>query len=616
MNAPGGISHPSHPRPLVLILLAAAVQGATLYGLHLSLESGDWLKTHPAVLLALYAVALLGPTTVQLLSEHRGKPLFWPYIAAVGLLFGYFGWYHGSIVDESSLADNTLGGAEVAVPLVVLWLMLLPFLAIRLAHGSWSADYREFFTIAWRNKLLLAEAALFTIAFWLLLLLWATLFSSLGFNFFEELFRTTIFIYPATALAFGVALHLIGSVERFVSVALEQILGLFKWLAVVAGLLLLLFSITLVAKLPGLIESGTRVINAAWLLWLVAVMVLLLNAAYRDGSGVRPYPTFIATTLRYIVPAMILVALTALYALGVRITGYGLTTGRFWAALVAVTALVYASGYSVSAFRAGCWMKGMGRVNVGVAVSLIAVIGLTLTPVLSPYRLSANSQYNRILSEKESGGADTSARQGPSRDAYRALRFDMGRFGRDRLQQLSELQEHPAAERIRARARDTLALSGKMAEARSAMRVDVDRLRVFPAGRSLDAGLRALLTAAAPDKGQPSFVPAGIAGCSESDDPCFGLYIDLDRNSTEEFVLFNRYGPTYVFANDMGLWARAASFTFGADEHERRAIQDALDEGNFGAQDSRFQDLRIGERIFQFSPNPSYEAFLAPPIKR
>jgi hypothetical protein len=35
-----------------------------------------------------------------------------------------------------------------------------------------------------------------------------------------------------------------------------------------------------------LLFTGQKAIGAAWLLWLVAVVVLLLNAAYRDGTVV------------------------------------------------------------------------------------------------------------------------------------------------------------------------------------------------------------------------------------------------------------------------------------------------------------------------------------------
>jgi hypothetical protein len=37
-------------------------------------------------------------------------------------------------------------------------------------------------------------------------------------------------------------------------------------------------------------------------------------------------------------------------------------------------------------------MNGIARVNVWVALGLITVLMLTLTPVLSPYRIAASSQ--------------------------------------------------------------------------------------------------------------------------------------------------------------------------------------------------------------------------------
>jgi hypothetical protein len=91
------------------------------------------------------------------------------------------------------------------------------------------------FTYAWRNKLVLGEAALFTGLFWLLLFLWQMLFHMLGINYFRELFEEPIFVYPVTSLAFGSALHLIGSIERLTAVVLEQLLNVLKWLGLLAG---------------------------------------------------------------------------------------------------------------------------------------------------------------------------------------------------------------------------------------------------------------------------------------------------------------------------------------------------------------------------------------------
>ena len=60
---------------------------------------------------------------------------------------------------------------------------------------------RVAFTNAWRNKLMLAEAVLFTGLFWLLLFLWQALFHLLGIDYFRNLFEEPIFIYPPLGLS-------------------------------------------------------------------------------------------------------------------------------------------------------------------------------------------------------------------------------------------------------------------------------------------------------------------------------------------------------------------------------------------------------------------------------
>lgn len=55
---------------LLIILIAALAQGWGLYGLHHSLDTRSWPATHSAWLLALYAVAIVGPLTVQMLVKH------------------------------------------------------------------------------------------------------------------------------------------------------------------------------------------------------------------------------------------------------------------------------------------------------------------------------------------------------------------------------------------------------------------------------------------------------------------------------------------------------------------------------------------------------------------
>ena len=332
---------------LPIILIAAVIQGWALYGLYYAVEHSLWPSHNSQWLIALYTVALLFPATIQLMVEHTKKPACWIINAILAAAFFYFGWHQGDAVYE---VGSRMSGAETLFPygftLAILWMMALPFVQTRLQVGQWNTRYNLLFVLAWRNHMLLAEAGIFTGLFWLLLFLWASLFHMLGINYFKELFSEPIFAYPVTSLVFGIALHLIGSIERWITVVLEQILNLLKWLAVVTGLILVLFSIALIVKLPVVVFTGQRAIGAAWLLWLVAVVVLFLNAAYRDGSVENPYPSLIGRILKWTVPLTIICAITAVYALVVRTQNYGLTVDRIWAFVVAGSALIHAVGYS------------------------------------------------------------------------------------------------------------------------------------------------------------------------------------------------------------------------------------------------------------------------------
>ncbi|MBV9911215.1 MAG: hypothetical protein JOZ93_01495, partial [Sinobacteraceae bacterium] len=293
-----------HPPRLPVILAAAVIQGWALYGLHHAITTHTWPATHLAWLFGCYAVAVLIPVTTQLLVEWITERATWFMVAVLTVAFFYFGWHHGSAVANSNELRFAASGEcfPLAAVLIVLWLHLLPFIQARLELGKWSVQYEVLFAHAWRNVVALAEAGVFTGLFWLLLFLWQTLFHMLQIDFFRDLFQEPIFVYPVTSLVFGSALHLIGSVERLVSTVLEQILNVFKWLGTVTGVLLALFTLALLTRLPGLLHTGEKAIGASWLLWLVAVVVLFLNAAFRDGKVQQPYPRFVALALRAVMP--------------------------------------------------------------------------------------------------------------------------------------------------------------------------------------------------------------------------------------------------------------------------------------------------------------------------
>ncbi len=575
---------------LPVILLAAVVQGWTLYALHLSLSGSYWPATRPAWLLAFYAVAVFIPLTAQLLAVHARRRPTWLFVGPMAVLFLYFGWHHGARVMDPDVGGSMMSDDwfPLAFVLGVLWLHMLPFIQCRLAGNRWRFGYQALFEAAWRNTLVLAEAALFTILFWLLLFLWQALFRMLGIGFFHELFKEPIFIYPITSLAFGCALHLIGSIDRLTHVILEQLLNVLKWLAILAGLILALFTVALVFKLPGMFESGQRAINASWLLWLVAVTILLVNAAYRDGSIQQPYPKWISMILRCVMPSLIVSALVALYALYIRIDSYGFTVERVWASIVTIAACIYAVGYAIAARSGSRWMAGIASVNVVTALFLIGAISLALTPILSPYRIAANSQFRLAQERPFEPEADARGYDTP----LHSLRFDTGRYGMARLRELVSLQHHPRAAQIREAADAMLARENRWLPASPRnLTQRLSKVAVHPSGRSIDATLLGRLDADMKDP-QLAWLHANFDGAFA------GVFVDLNADMSDEFVLLA--GPSALaYEQQHGDWRRigqmASSPVIAGDED----IVAEIIEGNVVVRDPAWRDLMIGRRTFR-----------------
>jgi Domain of unknown function (DUF4153) len=579
---------------LPLILAAAVVQGWALFGLHHAIKTHAWPATNLAWLLALYAVVVLVPITTQLLADQLRKPASWAILVALMAAFFYFGWHHGSSV--ASFRDNRFAESgecfPLAIVLVVLWLLLMPFVQARLNVGRWTAEYRQLFEYGWRNAITLAEAAAFTGLFWLLLFLWQSLFHMLQIDFFRDLFDEPIFVYPVTSLVFGCALHLIGSVDRLVSTVLDQMLNVFKWLGMVSGVLLALFSLALLYRLPGLVMTGQKAIGAAWLLWLVAVVVLFLNAAFRDGTVGKPYPDWIAVALRAVIPLTVVVSLTAIYALYVRVAEYGLSVGRVWGFIVAGAAIIYSVGYSVAAVKKGAWLAGASQVNVVVAIALIVTICLSLTPILSPYRLSANSQYAMVLK----GQFKTSERPSDTGGPFRYLRFDAGAYGRRRLDELAHLQNHADADRIRSLAAAAQSLTNPWESAPTeAASEALANMAIYPKGRTLDADLSQRLAAELKDPNKRYFWMLAPGR------QLAGLFVDLrpDGSGSEEFVLLSGSNGLLYQKGAHG-W-HEAGHAYGSDtEASQKDILAKLAQGNVSIKDPAWKDLWIGSHRIEF----------------
>lgn len=588
---------------LPFILIAGVVQGWALFALHHAVKYEHWPATQPAWFFALLSVAVVVPLTLELLASSANARITWWLLGALATAFFYFGWHQGAAVNGTILGEH--GRFEASPPYgiaaAVLWLLVLPFLHCRIASGKWSFPYAQLFDSAWRNQLKLAEALLFTGLFWILLGIWQELFHLLKIDYFHDLFSEPIFIYPVTALVFGFALHLIGSIDRVTTLVLEQLLNVLKWLAPLAALIMALFSAALLPKLPGMLSNDQRIIGATWLLWLTAFIVLFWNSAFRDGTVERPFPRQLGAALRYATPLLLIVTVTAMYALIVRSRAYGLTVDRVWALVVAAAAVLYAAGYTFAAFRPGAWMAWMARANVIVALALILTISVALTPLLSPYRLAANSQFAQARLPPKGNIHPTFNMWGLVWNSpFHYLRWNAGEYGLRRLRELAALPESAQFSQIRKLAQAALANKTPW-EGMQAPEVDaiLNKMRIFPRGRLLEPSLRTRL--AEYMKGhQYAFGPNNPANGSA------GLYVDLDGDGQEEFVLFHQ-GLTAAFRN-RGSW-ESLNFTgrVVVGDCEWKALLDSLERADYSSRLPHWKILSAGPFEFQVHETNGHE---------
>lgn len=571
-----------HVRPVLVRIAAAFAQGVLLWWLYDSVEKGLWPPDRRGWLVALVAAVVLVPIVHYLIADLARLRRQWPVLAATAALAVGLGWHHGAWTASEPYFDNF---PSFPAALVVLMFHALPFAQATLLRGVARPRYPDLFQFAWRNALLIALGGVFTGVLWLLLWLWGGLFHMLGIDVFRDLFESSPFAIPATAVAVGTGIQLAGSVERLQTALRQQLLAMLKWLAPLAFLILALFAVALLAKSPELFSEHRRAISAALLLWLVAMTVALLNAAYQDGTEDAPYPRWLGSPIRYVTILLLPVALLALYAIGLRIDAYGLTVPRTWGVLVALIAVAYGGGYAWAALRRGPWMAEAGTVNVGVALFTIVSLTLMLTPALSPERLAAASQYERILTK-----ADT--------DAYAYLRFDSGRYGRERLARLAGLEGHPHAEEISRLASREISKKGRWNDGQLGTTLTADAFEAFPSGSEIDPALMAALGSS--DDSQV------LASCL-THEPCPLLFVDLNQDGAAEALVFSDAYLIAAMRKGKG-WRLLDRMESSGIPHawpNAETARRALREGKLRVVDFAWQAIEIDGEQFLFAEPPS-----------
>lgn len=450
----------------ILLRYVGLLQGALLWWIIQHVFDIKGVLLHYPILMNAIFWAILGIPAAIYLTEDPEMSLSrrgW-LVAAIGLLYTGLGAYAGWLYTPSSVA---VGSVDLLVllpsPMAFLAAMALGFVLLALVPGRQSGQwsYPRLYAIAWRNAGLSGRAVFFLGVFWLAMYAGALLIDSLGISIVLDVIKKPIFIFPVSGWVIGMSFeHGHRRWNNGIVDIHESVLGFQAWFLP----LIMVFGVTWVVVLPftGL-EPLLATRSAAFVLLLfTALAVYFLNCAFRHGHGYIPYSINIAFFLRYswlVVPIVVCVPALAVYK---RIAQHGLTEERIWACFILLMALGYSVGYAKSIIpqkelgraheeensarlTALNWMPSVISTNIVMALVMVALLLLMITPVADPRRLAINDQLVRLMR----GDVE------PASFDYKYLTRPHDQWGSDALIRLSSLTGNPRNEDIASRARQT-----------------------------------------------------------------------------------------------------------------------------------------------------------------
>ena len=373
-EAPREITRPGFFLPRLGVGMA---QGALLFALFTARAYLDSYFFSAAIMVLMFAPLLL--------LAGLGRMRFWPLLLWTGfaaVLLAAAGAYHHWRTLSSDGGHPGLGLLSLCA------LFLFAGQALVQAGGQ---DYPAHYRSAWRLAIRIVLCALFAG------LAWAAAGAASGFM--REHYPALDFaplVLPLVAISAAIAAQLTG--ERFLGALQEGAVFVFT----MALPFLLLLGIA-VAALGAL---GRWQPSLAVTAGLGVMLIIAINASYRDGASWRPYwqrrTEFVASLI--LVPLSLLTG----FALAARIAQYGWTDTRIFTAASLLMMAGYAICYAGSALISlggGGWMQRIEGSNLAMAFAGLSLIAALASPIADPARLAVAAQDFRLAQHKVTPGA-------------------------------------------------------------------------------------------------------------------------------------------------------------------------------------------------------------------
>lgn len=565
------------------MVLIGAIAGLSMWALVEYLP--DLIDNHRFYLLissvsAGFFVLLLALLGVLQPRQAFGLSAFWAMVAAA-LLY----WNSAGFVDVEQLLDTPFS--------ILAWILLLklgaPFGAAALQGRA--RDYTYLFDTSWGIVVRYLAAWVFVGLFWALLMLSDQLLGIVGITVIEDLIDLDPVPYALTGAVLGLALAVAQDLNAYISpyLVLRLLRLLLPMLLVVVLVFILALPLQGLSSLFGSFSAAGIVMGIA-----IAGITLITSALDRDQDDAIASRFMIMATKVMALVLPILAGL-AVWAIWLRVSDYGWTPERLAASVAAAFVLAYAVLYALSVLRGADWAKHIRNANIALAVTVMGVAVLWLTPVLNAQKISANHQVKRYLT------GVVQAKDFPAWEIQNAW----GVAGQSAAQQLLAL---PAEAHSQIIADLTLATdANKYSFQRD--RTDPDRneeakalanlLTVLPEGRSLPADSFT--------ETNNTNVENWAKTCAAPDtSPCYLIFGPFQPYGQEAALLIvpgsEHYAGVYIMPfEDGGFgWARRI-YNFNETGEIDPALLDQLTAGNWRIAPSSRQSLWIGET--EISPN-------------
>ena len=441
-----------------------------------------WSTRHPAAFAAVALITAFVPVVALAeLGRMRARRLAIYLVAAIAALAVLAAYdIARDPFDSGALLPRIWpSGGLIFCTGIALFIVNQLFEFRESGHRFYS-HYALHFEESWMRAFQFVLSLVFTLLVWGVLHLGAALFDLIHLRAFGELLEQNWFSCTVTAMAFAASVHI-------TDVRPALLRGMRNLGLTLLGWLLPLVTMLGAAFLAALLVQGVTPLwetrrAATILLTAISVMLVLLNAAYKDGDPAHAPPAVLRWAGRVAGPVMLVLALLAAWAILLRVGQYGWTPQRVRCAATAAMAVFYSAGYTWASADRTTWLKRLERVNVTASFAVLAILSGLLTPLADPARISVSSQIARL----------NSGATGPDTLDYQFLRFDSGRAGTEALAALTKDPNPEIASRAkRAQKSETRSYGGDETVNAAITEAPFSHAAIYPAGTGLPPDFRA-----------------------------------------------------------------------------------------------------------------------------